>query len=59
LEKVNVGAFFQFTGALEVLIEGPKVFDCIDLSNWEKTILEITFSLNEVLVPELERSMKF
>lgn len=59
LEKVNVGAFFQFAGALEVLIERPKVFDCIDLSDWEKTVLEITFSLNEVLVPELERSMKF
>ncbi len=57
LEKVNVGAFFKFAWSLEVLIEWPKVFNCINLSNWEKTVLEITFSLNEVLVPELERSM--
>ena len=57
LEKVNVGAFFELAGSFEVLIESPEVFNSIDLSNGEKTVLEITFSLNEVLVPELERCM--
>ena len=59
LEKVNVGAFLKFAWSLEVLIEWPEILDGMNLTNWEKTVLEVTFSLNEVLVPELERCMKF
>jgi len=59
LEKVNVGAFFEFAWAFKMLIECPKLFNGIDCANGEKTVLEITFSLNEMLVPEFKCCIKF
>ena len=58
LEKVNVWSFFELAWSLEMLIECPQVFNCGNLSDGKKGILEITFSLNEILIPKLKFSMK-
>jgi hypothetical protein len=52
LEKVNIRSFFKFTWSLEMLIVCPKILNCLNLSNGMKAILKVTFSLNEMLIPE-------
>ena len=37
-----------------MLVVGPELFDCLDFSYWEQTVLEPVLTLGESLEPELQ-----
>lgn len=54
LEQVQVRPDLHVGRSFEVLVVGPEVFNSGDVCDWPQAVLVVIFSLDELLIPELQ-----